>query len=458
MSMEELLHQIIEKEAKIGIIGLGYTGLGLAHDFGNAGFQVIGFDTDANKIHKLQNHENYVAGLALENLFPLLDAGFFNATSNDEALSQADVLIISVPTPLNAKREPDISCVEKAGQTVAGVLKKKGLIGAAHGSYRPSFSEYEKEPQEKSTLIVLQSTTYPGTTEEVLLPLLEKETGLKVGSDFFLAHVPEREDAGNPVAILSQIPRICGGVTRKCLFLAKALYENITVKVHPCSSPRIAEAAKSYENTFRLINIAFVDEMKMAFDKMNIDIWEVIEAASTKPFGFTAFYPGPGIGGECIPVDPLYLAWRAKKFNAQTTMIDRASDINLKISEYVVQKTEEALKKLNKNIQNAKILLLGVAFKKDVGDIRESPSLRVIQLLREKGSQLSYHDFFVPNINGLQSIQLTEQALADADCVIILTDHSQYNWNSICQNSALIVDTRNATKKVRWKYQSKIVL
>jgi UDP-N-acetyl-D-glucosamine dehydrogenase len=455
--MKELFRKIIEKQAMIGIIGLGHTGLSLAHDFGTEGFNIVGYDIDTTKIEKLRQRESYLPFLPLGHLFYLLDENKFKPTSDVNDLAEADVIIISVPTPLNQERQPDITFLCHAVQSAAQAIKKKNELVAS----RTDSQFYRRKADRESTqLIVIQSTSYPGTTEEEALPILENYTALKVGEGFFLAHVPEREDAGNPSAVLKQIPRICGGVTPECTLLAKALYEHITVKVHACSSARVAEAAKTYENTFRLINIAFVDEMKMAFDKMGINIWEVIEACSTKPFGFTPFYPGPGIGGECIPVDPVYLSCKAKQVDAETSIIDASSAINIKISEYVVLKIEEALLKKGKKLTEAKILILGVAFKKDVSDIRESPSLRVLSLLKQKNAHVAYHDPFVPHLTGHQlfSIHLDEEALSSYDCVAILTDHSRYDWNWICQNSHLIVDTRYATKDVDQRLKSKIVM
>lgn len=432
--MEKLLHKIVEREAVIGILGLGYTGLSLAHEFGKEGFKVIGFDIDASKITKLQHKETYLPFLPHDHLFELIDEKRFIPTANSKDLLETDIKIIAVPTPLNAARQPDLSYLRSAAKTVAQSLRQEQLV-------------------------VLQSTTYPGTTEEEVLPLLEKESGFKVGKDIYLAYVPEREDAGNPQSVLSQIPRLCGGITRHCLCLAKTLYEYITVKVHPCSSPKIAEAAKAYENTFRLINIAFVDEMKIAFDAMGIDIWEVIEASSTKPFGFYPFYPGPGIGGECIPVDPIYLSWRAKQFDARTVMIETASEINLLTSEYFVQKIAAALKAHQKSLNQAKILLLGVAFKKDVSDIRESPALRILDSLKKKGARVSYHDPLVPSLPTYQldSIPLDEGTLKSYDCVVITTDHSFYDWKWVCEHSPLIIDTRNATRKLNRRLTQHVV-
>ncbi|MCC5831504.1 MAG: nucleotide sugar dehydrogenase [Chlamydiales bacterium] len=423
--MENLLNKIAEKSATIGIIGLGYTGLSLAHDFGSEGFKIIGFDIDASKIETLKNKKSYLPFLPLGHLFHLLEEKHFIPTSNPADLLKADVKIISVPTPLNTERLPDISFLLKAVETA--------------GSYL-----------DEGQLIVIQSTSFPGTTEEEALPLLEKVSGKKVGRDFFLAYVPEREDAGNPNAVLSQIPRICGGITSACRKLVRRLYEQITVRVHACSSTRVAEAAKAFENAYRLINIAFVDEMKVAFDKMGINIWEVIEASSTKPFGYTPFYPGPGIGGECIPVDPVYLAWRAKQYAAPSSMIESAIEVNVKTSDYVVFRVGDALNQQAKSLKEAKILILGVAFKKDVGDIRESPALRIIPALQEKGAQVFYNDPYVPELKkfNLRSTPLEEGDLSSYDCLLVISDHSRYDWEWICEQARLIVDTRNATKKV----------
>jgi len=421
--VKSLLHKISEKTATIGIIGLGHTGLSLAHDFGTEGFSIIGYDIDTSKIDALKRKESYLPFLPLGYLFYLLEEQRFVPTSEPADLLQADIKIISVPTPLNAQRLPDISFLKKAIR-IAGSFLQEGQ------------------------LIIIQSTSFPGTTEEEALPLIEKVSSKKVGKDFYLAYVPEREDAGNPKAVLSQIPRICGGITPMCTKLARRLYEHITVSVHACSSTRVAEAAKAFENTYRLINIAFVDEMKVAFDRMGINIWEVIEASSTKPFGYTPFFPGPGIGGECIPVDPIYLAWRAKQYDAPTSMIENAVEINVKTANYVVSRIADALNRSEKSLKGAKILVLGVAFKKDVGDIREAPALRIIPALQTKGALVSYNDPYVPQLDQLTSTPLDEELLGQYDCVVVITDHSRYDWEWICENSQLIVDTRNATHKV----------
>lgn len=363
----------------------------------------------------------------------LLEKGKLKPTSDPKDLLHTDVKIISVPTPLDKKRAPDLSVL----------LKAAAICGKA---------------LEHSQLVVVQSTSFPGTTEEEVLPILEKESKLKAGKDFFLAHVPEREDAGNPDSILSMIPRICGGLTKECLLLAKTLYEHITSKVYPCSSAKVAEATKTFENTYRLINIAFVDEMKITFDRMGINMWEVIEAASTKPFGYSPFYPGPGIGGECIPVDPIYLACKARQYRAPTAMIDIASTINEKTAHYVVEKISEALGQRKKKLKKAKILILGVAFKKDVSDTRESPAFKIISLLEKKGAEIAYHDFFVPELPLLKLKSISLDQLSSFDCVVIIADHSQYDWNKICKESQLIVDTRNATKHIDPDLREKVIL
>lgn len=454
--MDRLLRKIIEKRATIGIIGLGHTGLRLSNEFGIEGFKIIGFDIDTTKIQTLQERKSYLPFLPMGFLFCMMDEKRFLPTADVEQLSEADVIIISVPTPLNNERLPDLSYVKSAAQFAAAALQKKASLVtvASNGMHR------RLGDREDQQLIILQSTSYPGTTEEEVLPIFQK-TGLQLGADFFLAHVPEREDAGNPNFVANQVPRICGGMTPQCALLTKALFEHITVKVHICPSIKVAEAAKTYENSYRFINIAFVDEMKIAFDKMDINIWDVIEASSTKPFGFTAFYPGPGIGGECIPVDPIYLSWKAKQYDAPMGMIEYAEKVNRKITEHVVETAENALlKKQGKGLKSSSILLLGVAFKGDVGDIRESPSLRLIDLLQKKGALISYHDYFVSKINSppMESIALNEKTLGLFDCVIIVSNHSRYDWSWICEHSQLVIDTRNATKRLTPRLKEKVIL
>lgn len=433
--MKNIEEKIRSKTAIIGVIGLGHTGLALANEFGTVGFKIIGYDIIEKKIQMLLNKESYLPFLPLPFLFSLLEDKRFIPTSDPAYLKEADVIIISVPTPLNEKRAPDLTFITKAGQALAPLLQK-------------------------GQLVVLQSTSFPGTTEEVLLPVLEEGSKLRAGSDFLLAYVPEREDPGNPSCVLSKIPRIMAGTTPHATQVTHDLYKHITDKIHICSSPRVAEAAKAFENTYRLINIAFVDEMKMVFDRMNINCWEVIEAASTKPFGFTAFYPGPGIGGECIPVDPVYLSWKAETFHISTTMINNAILINEQISAYIIEKIISLLSQKGKKSQGANVFIIGVAFKPDLSDCRESPALKIMPVLKEKGVHLSYNDPFVPTLEhlGLVSEELTEDAFKKADCVVIITNHTQYNWQWICEHSSCLLDTRNACKDVSKEYKKNVVL
>lgn len=429
--MNKLKHKIEEKRATIGILGLGHTGLFLANEFRAKGFPIIGYDIDDKKIQKLKNKENYLPFFVPQALFSGLEEQLFTPTNDPALLQRADCIIISVPTPLDKHHQPDLLPLISAAQTISKVLHNQ--------------------------LIVVQSTSFPGTTKEVVLPILAT-SGKKVGEDFFLAHVPEREDAGNANLVLSTVPRLVGGITGRCTQMAQALYESITDKVIPTSSASLAEATKVFENTYRLINIAFVDEMKIAFDRMGLDIWEIIDAASSKPFGFTAFYPGPGIGGECIPVDPLYLAWKGKEYDAPTEMIEVASRINYQATRYVADTIYRCFNERFKCINGSKILILGAAFKKDVTDIRESPTLRLIPLLRSRGAHVAYSDPLVPHLAAfnMDSIPLDEETLASFDCVVIITDHSLFDFPWICKHSELIVDTRNATKNLA-EFKHKIV-
>jgi len=429
----ELRDKIQKKEAKVGIIGMGYVGLPLAIRFGEVGFKVYGFDIDDNKIAKLKAGESYIKHIdsskikkASENFCP---------TSDFSKLSEVDVIIICVPTPLNKYREPDMTYVFGTGETISKYLKK-------------------------GQLVVLESTTYPGTTDEDLRNILEKSS-LKAGEDFYLAFSPEREDPGNEDFDISKTPKVVGGFSQKCLEVATALYNSITEKVVPVSSTRVAEAAKILENTYRAVNIALVNELKLLFDRMGIDIWEVIEAAKTKPFGFQAFYPGPGLGGHCIPVDPFYLTWKAKEYEFHTRFIELAGEINTSMPYYVVNKTMEALNSNGKSIKGAKILVLGVAYKKDVDDMRESPTLKIITFLQEKGANVDYNDPYIPVIPPLRryqlkmkSVELTKENLSSYDAIIIATDHSFYNPDFILENAKLIIDTRNL---IRVKNSRKVV-
>lgn len=423
--------RIKNRKARIGVIGMGYVGLPLVKIFLDKGFDVLGFDVDKKKVKMLNQGKTYIKHVTTEELKASLREKKFQATTDFGLLSNVDVIIICVPTPLDAHKNPDLSFVLNTTEVISRNLKK-------------------------GQLIILESTTYPGTTEEKMLPILEA-VGLKVGEDFYLAYSPERENPGDNVYTTAKIPKVVGGVTPSCRRAAKFLYDQIVVKTIPVSSPKVAEATKLLENIFRSVNIAMVNEIKMIFDRMGIDIWEVIKAASTKPFGFMPFLPGPGYGGHCIPVDPFYLAWKAKEVDYPTKFIELAGEINTLMPYYVVSKTVEALNKKGKSIKGAKILILGIAYKKDIDDQRESPSLKIISLLQDKEAKVSYNDPYVPQSFGhrdypglkLKSIALTEKKLKEFDAVIIASDHSFYDFEWIAKNSSLIIDTRNAIEKKR---------
>jgi len=417
-----------DEKDKVGIIGLGYVGLPLLLDFCDARVNVIGFDIDDKKIDMLHKGESYISYIPNENIVKHIQAGNLEATSDFSRLCEVEYIIIAVPTPLDEHRQPDLSFVENTTNTIAGYLRK-------------------------GQLVVLESTTYPGTTREVVLPILNK-TGQAVGRDFFLGYSPERVDPNNKNYSASQIPKVVGGVTDDCLKRVKSLYEKVFDKVVPVSSVEAAEASKLLENIFRGVNIALVNEMKMLFDRMGIDVWEVISASATKPFGFMPFYPGPGLGGHCIPIDPFYLTWKAREYDFSTRFIELAGEINSQMPYYVVQKTVEALNEQGISIKEAKILILGVAYKKDIDDARESPALRIIKLLQAKGANVLYHDPYIPLIENLrsyhgfkmESTDLTEELLKQQDCIVVITDHSCINYKWILDSSRLVIDTRNAIK------------
>jgi UDP-N-acetyl-D-glucosamine dehydrogenase len=421
--------KIKKREARIGIVGLGYVGLPLVKTFLSKGFGVLGFDIDEKKVEMLNQGKSYIKHFTVEELKTFLKKKKFQATTDFGHLSKTDAIIICVPTPLDSHKNPDLSYVMKTTEVISKNLRK-------------------------GQLVVLESTTYPGTTEEKMLPLLEAG-GLKAGEDFYLAYSPERENPGDKVYTTEKIPKVVGGVTPRCRRVAKTLYDQIVVKTIPVSSPKVAEATKLMENIFRSVNIAMVNEMKMIFDRMGIDVWEVVEAASTKPFGFMTFLPGPGYGGHCIPVDPFYLAWKAKEVDHPTKFIELAGEINTLMPYYVVTKTIEALNKEGKSARGARILILGIAYKKDIDDQRESPALKIISLLQNKGAKVSYNDPYVGQSYGhrdypgleLKSVALTEKMLKEFDAVIIATAHSDYDFDWIAENSSLIIDTRNAIKK-----------
>lgn len=419
-----LSEKINNRTAKIGVIGLGYVGLPLLIEFCKAGFAVTGFDVDPEKIKLLKQGKSYIKHIDFSHFTPY--ASRFTPTADFSQLSAMDCIIICVPTPLNKYREPDMTYVFKTAKTIAQYLRK-------------------------GQLIVLESTTYPGTTDEDVKKILE-ETGLKAGKDFYLAFSPEREDPNRKDFSTATIPKVVGGYTEKCLSIAKNLYDIIIAKTVPVSSTKVAEAAKLLENIYRAVNIALVNELKMLFDRMGIDIWEVIEAAKTKPFGFEAFYPGPGLGGHCIPIDPFYLTWKAREYDFSTRFIELAGEINTYMPRYVVEKAGLVLNGIGKSVQGAKILILGVAYKRDVDDQRESPSLMIIHNLRRLGAEVIYNDPHVPECRGhrhypdidMESVELTDKLLASVDMVLLLTDHSTYDYGFIQRHANCIVDTRNA--------------
>jgi len=430
MYAEKLEQAIQTKSAKVGVIGLGYVGLPLLNAFITAGFKTIGYDVDQSKVDHLLAGKSYIKHIESERVKSWIDEGQFEPTADMGRLDEADVLLICVPTPLSDSRDPDLAYVEGTAQAIAASL-------------RPG------------QLIILESTTYPTTTRDVLLPLLS-ESGLTVGQDFFLAYSPEREDPGNPDYTAAGIPKVVGGIDETSGHLAEALYNHAIVKVIPVSSPEIAEACKILENTYRAVNIALVNELKVLFQKMGIDTWEVIDAAKTKPFGFQAFYPGPGLGGHCIPIDPFYLTWLARKQGLTTRFIELAGEVNSRMPEYVITRLAEELNQQGKPIKGSRIALLGMAYKKDVDDPRESPSFVLMELLLERGANLTYNDPHIPHLPqmrhhdlpDMQSCELTADYLASQDCVLIATDHSSYDYNFIVQHAPLILDTRNATQVV----------
>lgn len=427
--LKELNQKIVDQQAKIGIIGLGYVGLPLLVAFVKKGFSVIGFDLDRQKIEQIEQGQSYIKHIPDEHLQNKL----ISVTTDMSRLNEPDVIIICVPTPLDAHREPDLSYVTQTAYEIAHYLRM-------------------------GQLIVLQSTTYPGTTEEVVLPILSG-TGLVVGEEFALAYSPEREDPANTEYSIFNVPKVVGGVTATCLSLAQTLYNQIINQTVSVSSTRTAEASKILENIYRSVNIALVNELKILFQKMDIDVWEVIEAAKTKPFGFQAFYPGPGWGGHCIPIDPFYLTWKAREYDLSLRFIELAGEVNTLMPSYVVNRLIAALNNCGKPLKNSQVLMLGVAYKKNIDDQRESPALKIIQLVQQQGGKVSYYDPYAPvctnhrhfpEIN-LQSISLTKETLAQFDATIIITDHDDVDYELVAEHSALIVDTRNvlATKGLR---------
>jgi UDP-N-acetyl-D-glucosamine dehydrogenase len=433
----ELMSKIETRTAKVGVVGLGYVGLPLALTFREQGFPTLGVDIDQSKIEALGKGKTYIKTITSERIAKANETKKFDYTTDFSKLSAADAIIICVPTPLNANREPDMTFIENSSKAVAKVL-------------RPG------------QLVVLESSTYPGTTNEVVRPILEA-TGLRAGVDFFLAFSPEREDPGNPKFDTKTIPKIVGGYTPQCLAHAAKLYESALDRVVQVSSMEVAELAKLQENIFRCVNIALVNELKQLCHRMDIDVFEVIEAAGTKPFGFMPFYPGPGLGGHCIPIDPFYLTWKARQYEFSTRFIELAGEINTNMPYYVVQRTLEAMSQRGKSLKGANVVVVGLAYKKNIDDVRESPSFRVIELLQKQGAHVSYHDPYIPKTHKmrhhdvkLESMELTPESMKALDCAVIVTDHDGIDYEQLVDCCPLVVDTRNATKRVKDK-QGKVV-
>ena len=422
----ELLDRIETQKAVCGVVGLGYVGLPLAVELANAGFHVVGFDVSDSVCSGINRGQSHIKDVTSERLSQFVSAGLIQATTDMSRMRECDAISVCVPTPLGKTRDPDVSYVVAATEAIAGGLRA-------------------------GQLIILESTTYPGTTRELMLPMLASN-GLQVGEDFFLCFSPERVDPGNEVWLVHNTPKVLGGITQACLDAGYALYSRLIDRVVPVSSPEAAELTKLLENTFRAVNIALVNEMAQVCDRLSVDVFEVIEAAATKPFGFMKFTPGPGIGGHCIPLDPHYLAWKMKTLNYKTRMIELAGEVNSEMPEYVVEKVQDALNQHRKALNGSNVLILGVAYKRDIDDLRESPALDIIRLLEEKGALVSYHDPYVPEIRedghsrARTAVKLTESALRSADCVVITTDHQVVDYELVVRSAQLVVDTRNATR------------
>ncbi len=426
----ELLQKIESKKAKIGIVGLGYVGLPLLMEFVEQGFTTVGFDVDDKKVDLLNKGQSYIKHIADARIATVVESKLFSATSDFSRIKEVDCILICVPTPLTRYREPDLSYIKNTSETLAKHLRK-------------------------GQLIVLESSTFPGTTEEVMKPILEK-SGLKGDVDFWVAFSPEREDPNNPKFNTRTIPKVVGANTEEARKLVSTLYNQVIVKTVPVSSSQAAEATKLLENIFRSVNIALVNEMKIILDRMGIDVWEVIEAAKTKPFGYMPFYPGPGLGGHCIPIDPFYLTWKAREYEMNTRFIELAGEINTSMPYWVISKLMDALNDRGKSLKGSKILVLGAAYKKDIDDPRESPSFKLMEILIDKGAEVDYNDPFIPELPSMRmydvkgkSVELTEENLAKYDCVLVSTDHSVYEFDFIVKHAKLVIDTRNATVNVK---------
>ncbi len=437
MTSMPLLEKIQSHAAHIGVIGLGYVGLPLVIRFAEESYDVTGFDIDENKVSKLNCKQSYIHHIPSERIETLIDTGKFAATSDYSKIQDMDAIIICVPTPLNDQKEPNMKYVRETSREIKKHLRKDQLI-------------------------VLESTTYPGTTREILLPIL-KSNGFTEGRDIFLAYSPEREDPGNPHFHTKNTPKVVGGITPNCTRAASALYQSIIDEIVPVSSPEVAEFSKLLENIFRSVNIALVNELKILADKMGVDIWEIIDTASTKPFGFMRFTPGPGLGGHCIPIDPYYLSWKARELDFNAHFIELAGEVNTSMPQYVINRLSDALNDEGKCLSHSKILILGLAYKKDTDDVRESPALEIIKILKQKRAVVHYYDPYVPRTYkmrkydfDMQSSELNEAFLQNMDAVIIVTDHSAFDYDWIVENAPLVLDTRNAARDVK-KGREKII-
>jgi len=443
MIKDQIKNLISEKTARIGVIGLGYVGLPLIVEFALKGFPTIGFEVDQKKTDDINAGKSHIVDVSSENVQKCLDGGKFHATTDFSELEKCDVIIICVPTPLRKTKDPDMSYILAAGEQI---------------------QKYARRGQ----LIILESTTYPGTTDEILLPMFE-EKGLKLDDDFLLAFSPERVDPGNPQYQTHNIPKVVGGCTKDSTEIASLLYAQIVEQVHSVTSARVAEACKLWENTFRAINIGMANEMARLCNTLGIDTWEVVRAAATKPFGFMPFYPGPGIGGHCIPLDPHYLSWKARQHGFDSQFISLAEQVNSGMPNYVVKLVSNALNDERKAVNGSRVLILGVAYKKDIDDMRESPALSVIDLLRSRGAEVRYHDPFVPEVHfdhahtigagdPLYNNELTDEEIKSADCVVIITEHSDVDYNRVLEIAPLVIDTRNAlSEDLRNGSKAKIV-
>jgi UDP-N-acetyl-D-glucosamine dehydrogenase len=443
MIKEQLRQKIADKTACIGVIGLGYVGLPLIVEFALKGFKGIGFEVDGKKIDGINNGTSYIVDVPDEAVKKCVDAGTLKATTDFSELAKCDVIVICVPTPLRKTKDPDMSYILAAGEEIQKYLRA-------------------------GQLIILESTTYPGTTDEVLQPMFE-EKGFELDKDFLLAFSPERVDPGNPQFQTHNIPKVVGGVTKDSTDIAAMLYGQIVDNVHPVASARVAEAAKLWENTFRAVNIGMANEMAKLCNALGIDTWEVVKAAATKPFGFMPFYPGPGIGGHCIPLDPHYLSWKARQHGFDSQFISLAEQVNSGMPNYVIKLISTALNEQKKSVNGSKVLILGVAYKKDIDDMRESPALSIIDLLRSRGAEVTYHDPFVPEVTfdhaytigdgeALYNSELTDELIKSSDCVVICTEHSGVDYQNVTQWASLIVDTRNAlNEELRDSSKAKIV-